>query len=249
MTLSGSKVELTHDLGAEISNVVVGQIRSMERHPDSDHMWVCQLDVGQEERCRLSPGLEHPRRGTWSPWPCTSPPCPEVRRSKRASCGGCCPTVCCAPEGAEPGRAGLPLCRHHRRRPAERLPTPWTRRSPPSRGHPARGQGVSAGGVRPGGGGVTAAGDGRFTCKLSYAEQDGPSGAIVATCCSNLHEGDLAAYNTKTNTICTLADLRGGAGGVPPLHPRRHLRPSGGGRKARRRYQAGHRRRRPCGGV
>ena len=29
MTLSGSKVELTHDLGAEISNVVVGRIRSM----------------------------------------------------------------------------------------------------------------------------------------------------------------------------------------------------------------------------
>ena len=49
MTLSGSKVELTHDLGAEISNVVVGRILSMERHPDSDHMWVCQLDVGKAE--------------------------------------------------------------------------------------------------------------------------------------------------------------------------------------------------------
>ena len=38
MTLSGSKVELTHDLGEEISNVVVGQIVSMVRHPNSDHM-------------------------------------------------------------------------------------------------------------------------------------------------------------------------------------------------------------------
>ena len=56
MTLSGSKVELTHDMGEEISNVVVGRIEKMERHPDSDHMWVCQLDVGQDE-----PGLEHPR--------------------------------------------------------------------------------------------------------------------------------------------------------------------------------------------
>ena len=37
MTLSGSKVELTHDLGAEITNVVVGCIEKMERHPDSDH--------------------------------------------------------------------------------------------------------------------------------------------------------------------------------------------------------------------
>ena len=34
MTLSGSKVETTEDLGAEIKNVVVGRIRKMERHPD-----------------------------------------------------------------------------------------------------------------------------------------------------------------------------------------------------------------------
>ena len=47
MTLSGSKVEVTYDLGAEISNVVVGKVLSMERHPDSDHMWVCQIDVAQ----------------------------------------------------------------------------------------------------------------------------------------------------------------------------------------------------------
>ena len=68
MTLSGSKVELTHDMGEEISNVVVGRILSMERHENSDHLW-----------------------------PSTSPPCPGARRSKRASCGGCCPMACCAP--------------------------------------------------------------------------------------------------------------------------------------------------------
>ena len=48
MTLSGSKVELTHDLGEEISNVVAGRIVSMVRHPNSDHMWICQIDVGEE---------------------------------------------------------------------------------------------------------------------------------------------------------------------------------------------------------
>ena len=56
MTLSGSKVEVTEDLGAEISNVVVGRITSMERHPDSDHMWVCQLDVGQAEPVQIVTG-------------------------------------------------------------------------------------------------------------------------------------------------------------------------------------------------
>ncbi|MBQ8801807.1 MAG: hypothetical protein IJZ52_05940, partial [Clostridium sp.] len=36
MTLSGSKVEGTTDMGAEISNIVVGKIVALERHPDSD---------------------------------------------------------------------------------------------------------------------------------------------------------------------------------------------------------------------
>ncbi len=46
MTLSGSKVELTGRPGEEIKNVVVGRVLSMERHPDSDHMFTCQVDAG-----------------------------------------------------------------------------------------------------------------------------------------------------------------------------------------------------------
>ena len=49
MTLSGSKVEVTEDLGAEIENVVVGKVLTMKRHENSDHMWVCQ-GVGKS-RC------------------------------------------------------------------------------------------------------------------------------------------------------------------------------------------------------
>ena len=67
MTLSGSKVELTHDLGGETSNVVVGQVLSMERHPDSDHMWVCQI---------CGPGGPHPDRHRGLERPCGRPgPC------------------------------------------------------------------------------------------------------------------------------------------------------------------------------
>ncbi len=46
MTLSGSKVETIERLDDEIKNVVVGRVTAMERHPDSDHLWVCQVDVG-----------------------------------------------------------------------------------------------------------------------------------------------------------------------------------------------------------
>ena len=49
MTMSGSKVE-TYECEADgIKNVVVGKILEIVPHPDSDHMVVCQVDVGQ--RC------------------------------------------------------------------------------------------------------------------------------------------------------------------------------------------------------
>ena len=48
MTMSGSKVEGYTVEGEEITGVVVGRVLSLERHPDSDHLWVCQVDVGSE---------------------------------------------------------------------------------------------------------------------------------------------------------------------------------------------------------
>mgnify|MGYP000512362531 CR=1 FL=1 len=56
MTLSGSKVETVTALNESLKNVVVGQILSMEKHPDSDHMWICQIDVGQAEPTQIVTG-------------------------------------------------------------------------------------------------------------------------------------------------------------------------------------------------
>ena len=56
MTLSGSKVETYEDLGAEINNVLVGRILSMDRHPNSDHMWICSIDVGENEPVQIVTG-------------------------------------------------------------------------------------------------------------------------------------------------------------------------------------------------
>ncbi len=67
MTLSGSKVEATVDLGAEIKNVVVGQIISMERHPDSDHMWICRIDVGESEPIQIVTGAWNVHEGDFLP--------------------------------------------------------------------------------------------------------------------------------------------------------------------------------------
>ena len=48
MTITGSKVEGYEVLGSDIENVVVARVTKMEKHPDSDHLWVCRLDAGEK---------------------------------------------------------------------------------------------------------------------------------------------------------------------------------------------------------
>ena len=67
MTLSGSKVELTTFLGEEIKNVAVGRVLSMARHPNSDHMWICQVDVGSGEPVQIVTGAQNVKEGDYVP--------------------------------------------------------------------------------------------------------------------------------------------------------------------------------------
>ena len=67
MTLSGSKVEVTVEQGAEISNVVVGKVVSITRHTNSDHMWICQIDVGQGEPTQIVTGAQNVKEGDLVP--------------------------------------------------------------------------------------------------------------------------------------------------------------------------------------
>ena len=48
MTLSGSKVEGYTRLDADLEKIVIGQVLSIEAHPDADKLVVCQVDVGGE---------------------------------------------------------------------------------------------------------------------------------------------------------------------------------------------------------
>jgi len=67
MTLSGSKVEVTVDTGAEITNVVVGKVLTMKRHENSDHMWVCMVDVGEGEPTQIVTGAQNVKEGDLVP--------------------------------------------------------------------------------------------------------------------------------------------------------------------------------------
>lgn len=67
MTLSGSKVEVTVDPGAEITKVVVGLITEIIRHEDSDHLWVCTVDVGAEQPITIVTGAQNVKKGDYVP--------------------------------------------------------------------------------------------------------------------------------------------------------------------------------------
>ena len=48
MTLTGTKVETFEKLDADLDKVVIGQILSIERHPDADKLIICQVNIGEK---------------------------------------------------------------------------------------------------------------------------------------------------------------------------------------------------------
>ena len=67
LTVFGQKVETYERMDAEIKNVVVGKVVSMVRHPNSDHMWICQVDVGQEAPLQIVTGAQNVHEGDLVP--------------------------------------------------------------------------------------------------------------------------------------------------------------------------------------
>ena len=203
MTLSGSKVELTHDLGEEISNVVVGRLLSMERHPDSDHMWICQVDVAQEEPIQIVTGAWNIHPGDLMPVALHKSTLPGgVKIQKGKLRGAVSNGMFCGlaelgldtrdfPYGVITPAAILgdyhPLDKDKPSIPADIQP-----------GHKIYGPVVCAKVT-----GVTTTGYSTYDIALDT----GDGTVTVSTNCPNLHEEDLVAYNTKSNTICTLEDL------------------------------------------
>ncbi|MBO5954134.1 MAG: phenylalanine--tRNA ligase subunit beta [Oscillospiraceae bacterium] len=67
MTIFGQKVETYERMDAEIKNVLVGKVVSIVRHENSDHMWVCQVDVGQAEPVQIVTGAQNVKAGDLVP--------------------------------------------------------------------------------------------------------------------------------------------------------------------------------------
>lgn len=63
MTMSGSKVEGWETEGQGIENVVVGKLISVSPHPDSDHLLICSVEVGQLEPVQIVTGAQNVKAG------------------------------------------------------------------------------------------------------------------------------------------------------------------------------------------
>ena len=67
MTLSGSKVEGFEKEGEELKRIVVGRVEEIKRHENSDHLWVCQLNVGAENNVQIVTGAQNVNQGDYVP--------------------------------------------------------------------------------------------------------------------------------------------------------------------------------------
>ena len=67
LTVFGQKVETWERMDAEMKNVVVGKVLSMVRHPHSDHMFICQVDVGKDEPVQIVTGAQNVHEGDLVP--------------------------------------------------------------------------------------------------------------------------------------------------------------------------------------
>ena len=207
MTLSGSKVETTEDLGAEIKNVVVGRIRKMERHPDSDHMWVCRVDVGQNEPVQIVTGAWNIHEGDLVPVALHKAVLPGGKKIERGKLRGVLSDgMLCSLSELGLDERDFPYAAIT----AAALLNDYKPIDPEKPSIPAGikpGDKVCGPVICAGVANVSSAGDGKWECTLIRTEDDSPCATTLVTDCQNLHQWDLVAYNTKANTICTLADL------------------------------------------
>lgn len=62
-TLAGIPVENVIHAGAGLEKVVTGRIDELKAHPDSDHLQICQMDVGEENLLQIVTGAQNVAEG------------------------------------------------------------------------------------------------------------------------------------------------------------------------------------------
>ena len=203
MTISGSKVEVTRDLSKTIQNVKVGKVLSLEKHPDSDHMFVCRLDVGGEEPVQIVTGAWNVHVGDLVPAALHKSLLPNGARIEKGKLRGVeSRGMLCSLKELELTthdyayaeiQAAAILGDYHPIDPLKPSVAPTIKAGDRIYGKVLAAQ-VKA---------VENAGVNLWKLSLGLGEKD----AETVTACQNIHAGDLVAYDTGKDKVCTLADL------------------------------------------
>ena len=203
MTLSGSKVETYADLGAEIKNVLVGRVLSMEKHPDSDHMWICGMDIGTDEPVQIVTGAWNVHEGDLVPAALHNSMLPGGKKISKGKLRGVMSNgmLCSLSELRLDERdfpyavitAAALLNDYH----------PLDKDKPSIPADIAAGDRIFGAVIAAGVTAVENAGVNLWSVTLDL----GGEKRTVVTACQNIHAGDTVAYNANAERICTLDDL------------------------------------------
>lgn len=203
MTLSGSKVETFEDLGKEISNVVVGKVLSMAKHPNSDHMWLCMVDAGQAEPVQIVTGAWNVHVGDLVPVALDNSTLPGGKTITKGKLRGE------VSDGMLCGLYELGLDERDFPYAAIKAAAILGNYHPLDKNKPSIPADIQAGAkvfgpvVAAKVVSVAVSGVNEFDCVLDIGNGE----VTCHTGCNNIHDGDMLAYNTKSGTVCTLADL------------------------------------------
>ena len=205
MTISGSKVEVTEDLSQTIHNVKVGRIVKLDKHPNSDHMLVAQVDVGAEAPVQICTGAWNVHEGDMIPVALHKSLLPGGIKIEKGKLRGV-PSegmLCSLKELGLTAvhdypyaaiKAAAILGDYHPIDPEKPSIAPDIHH-----GDKIFGSVVAADVLHLH----------RFNTYNWKLELDlGIRVVEIVTDCQNIHEGDMLAYDEKRGAVCTLADLR-----------------------------------------
>ena len=203
MTVSGSKVEVTEDLSKNINNVKVGRIVSIEKHPNSDHMLVCRIDIGSGEPVQICTGAWNVHVGDLVPTALHKSLLPNGAEITRGKLRGVeSDGMLCSLKELNVTTHDFPyaviepaaiLGDYHPIDPAKPSISADIKA-----GDKIYGKVIAARVEK-----LETLGYSRYRLSLDT----GKGSAETVTGCQNIHEGDLMAYDTGKDKVCTLQDL------------------------------------------
>ena len=88
LTRVGLEVESVNYLGAGLEGVVTGKVTQIERHPNSDHLWICMMDYGSGEIVQILTGAQNVHQNDIVPVAVVGSQLPSGMKLKKAKMRG-----------------------------------------------------------------------------------------------------------------------------------------------------------------